>query len=146
MEVCRLPELPLAAWKDGIRPPYPTFAKVFSTKWLGLMPVNLLGFIASEANVGNGGKWELTDSGVPLQWKDQGAPHFSTLKSQQLTWEHCCYVKKEKDEDEPIPDQCGWFPSWKLICATAATNTHSPRSEAHSWQWTTYKRWLLSWH
>lgn len=62
-------------------------------------------------------------SGVPLQQKDQGTSYFSTLKSQQLTRERCCYVEKEKDEDEQIPDRCGYFPSWKLICATAATNT-----------------------
>lgn len=56
MEVCKLPELPLTARKNGIRPPYPTFVKFFRTKWLGLMPINLLGFIVSEASVGNRGK------------------------------------------------------------------------------------------
>ena len=54
-EVCRLPELPLTARKDAVRPPYPTFAVIFSIKWLGLMPINLLRFTASGASVGNEG-------------------------------------------------------------------------------------------
>lgn len=51
-----MPELHLAARKDEIRPPYPTFLKVCSTKRLGLIPINLFRFIVSEANIGNGGK------------------------------------------------------------------------------------------
>lgn len=47
MKVCRLNELLLTARKDGTD---------LLSKWLGLIAVNLLGFIASEANAENEGK------------------------------------------------------------------------------------------
>lgn len=147
MEVCRLPELPLAARKDGIRPPYPTFVKVFSTKWLGLMPTNKSVRIYCVWRQCR--KWR--EMRTDWQWSIitiKESRHFTLFYSQKSAVNLGILLLCQKGRRWRWPNSRPvWlFSKLKINMCNCSNKHHSPRSKAHTWQWTTYKRWLLSWH